>query len=119
MNYREVETLLGELADCRELLTNAEHTVQLREQELFEERRANEVLLIIIQIFFKIIIKIMMIQKKMKLILDLKVKVIVTVIVIVIIIIVMNMKIMTIIMIIIIMTIMTMMMMMMKKVMLL
>lgn len=42
-SFSEVETLLAELADCRELLTNAEHTVQLREQELFEERRANEV----------------------------------------------------------------------------
>jgi hypothetical protein len=38
-----VETLLNELAEARELLTNAEHNVQLREQELFEERRANEV----------------------------------------------------------------------------
>ena len=54
--YSEVETLLGELADCRELLTNAEHTVQLREQELFEERRANEVnKTILIFIFFKTI----------------------------------------------------------------
>lgn len=43
-----METLLAELADCRELLTNAEHTVQLREQELFEERRANEVLCLVI-----------------------------------------------------------------------
>lgn len=60
MNYREVETLLGELADCRELLTNAEHTVQLREQELFEERRANEVYLIIFHILIITLIIIIM-----------------------------------------------------------
>lgn len=39
----EVETLLSELAEAREQLTAAEHSVQIKEQELFEERRATDV----------------------------------------------------------------------------
>jgi hypothetical protein len=41
--FREVETLLSELADAREQLTAAEHSVQIKEQELFDERRATDV----------------------------------------------------------------------------
>lgn len=40
----EIESLLSELADAREALTESEHAVQRCEHDLFEERRASDVL---------------------------------------------------------------------------
>lgn len=40
----EIESLLSELADAREALTESENAVQKCEHELFEERRANDML---------------------------------------------------------------------------
>lgn len=42
--FSEIESLLSELADAREALTESEHAVQKCEHDLFEERRANDVL---------------------------------------------------------------------------